>query len=40
MPVILPPDAYDVWFDPAMRDVESVQALLKPYAAEKMSPTR
>jgi len=36
MPVILPPTAYSVWLDPAMRDVESVQALLTPYSGEGM----
>ncbi len=36
MPVILPPDAYAVWLDPAMRDVERIQALLTPYPAEAM----
>ena len=36
MPVILPPDAYTVWLDPALRDVESVQTLLTPYTAEEM----
>lgn len=36
MPVILPPDAYNVWPDPAMRDVEPVQALLTPYPADEM----
>jgi putative SOS response-associated peptidase YedK len=36
MPVILPPDAYNVWLDPAMRDVEPVQALLMSYPAEEM----
>jgi len=36
MPVILPSDAYTVWLDPAMRDVDPVQALLTPYPAEKM----
>ena len=34
--MILPPDAYTLWLDPAMRDVESVQALLTPYPAEEM----
>ena len=34
--MILPPDAYTGWLDPAMRDVESVQALLTPYPAEQM----
>ena len=36
MPVILPPDAYTVWLDPAMRDVEPIQALLTPYPADAM----
>ena len=36
MPVILPPDAYNVWLDPAMRDVDPVQALLTPYPADQM----
>jgi putative SOS response-associated peptidase YedK len=30
------PDAYNVWLDPAIRDVEAVQALLTPYPAEEM----
>jgi len=36
MPVILPPSAYGVWLDSAMRDVETVQALLTPYPANEM----
>ena len=36
MPVILPPNAYNVWLDSAMRDVDFVQALLTPYPAEHM----
>ena len=36
MPVILPPTAYSLWLDPAMRDVEPIQALLTPYPAEDM----
>lgn len=34
MPVILPPSAYSRRLDPAMRDVERVQALLTPYPAD------
>jgi putative SOS response-associated peptidase YedK len=37
MPVILPPDAYTVWLDLAMRDVEPVHALLTPYPADGMT---
>ena len=36
MPVILPPTAYSLWLDPAMRDVERIQALLTPYPADPM----
>jgi putative SOS response-associated peptidase YedK len=34
--VILPPDAYTVRLDPALRDAEPVQALLTPYPADAM----
>jgi putative SOS response-associated peptidase YedK len=37
MPVILPPDAYNVWLDPAMREMEPVQALLTPHPAAEMT---
>jgi putative SOS response-associated peptidase YedK len=36
MPVILPSSAYSLWLDPAMRDVEPIQALLTPYPADAM----
>ncbi len=36
MPVILPPDAYTVWLDSAVRDVERAQALLTHYPADAM----
>ncbi len=36
MPVILPPDAYAVWLDPAVRDVERAQANLTPLPADAM----
>lgn len=32
MPVILAPEAYDVWLDPAFTRVAELQPLLKPYA--------
>jgi putative SOS response-associated peptidase YedK len=31
MPVILHPDSYDLWLDPAMSNVQVISALLKPY---------
>jgi putative SOS response-associated peptidase YedK len=34
--VILPPDAYKLWLDPALRDAEPVHALLTPYPADQM----
>jgi putative SOS response-associated peptidase YedK len=36
MPVILDPDAYDLWLDPGMRDAAVVSELLKPYDARLM----
>ena len=36
MPVILPPDAYDLWLDPGRNDVQVVSELLKPYDANAM----
>jgi putative SOS response-associated peptidase YedK len=36
MPVILDPDAYDLWLDPGMRDVSAASELLKPYDARLM----
>ena len=36
MPVILSPDAYDVWLDPGFADVAAVSELLKPYDARMM----
>jgi putative SOS response-associated peptidase YedK len=37
MPVILPPDAYAQWLDPAPRTAAELQALLVPYPAEAMT---
>jgi putative SOS response-associated peptidase YedK len=36
MPVILDPDAYDLWLDPDMNDVGAASELLKPFAARLM----
>jgi putative SOS response-associated peptidase YedK len=36
MPVILPAEHYDRWLDPKFQDQASLQAMLKPYAAEAM----
>jgi putative SOS response-associated peptidase YedK len=36
MPVILPSNAYDLWLDPTVHDVEPVQGVLTPYPAEAM----
>ena len=36
MPVILDPDAYNVWLDPGMADVSTASDLLKPYDARLM----
>jgi putative SOS response-associated peptidase YedK len=36
MPVILDPDAYDLWLDPGMANVAAASELLKPYDARQM----
>jgi putative SOS response-associated peptidase YedK len=36
MPVILEPDAYDLWLDPGFADVAALSDLLKPFDARLM----
>ncbi len=36
MPVILPPDAYDLWLDPGFTDIAAVSDMLKPFDAKLM----
>jgi putative SOS response-associated peptidase YedK len=36
MPVILDPNSYDLWLDPAMQNVAAISELLKPYDARVM----
>ena len=36
MPVIVPPDKYDLWLDPEIEDFEAVKEILKPYDASRM----
>ena len=36
MPVILDPDAYDLWLDPGMTNVDAASELLKPFDARRM----
>ncbi len=37
MPVILNPDAYELWLDPAVRESNDLTALLRPYPAAQMT---
>jgi putative SOS response-associated peptidase YedK len=37
MPVILPPDAYDLWLDPGEQKPAALNHLLKPYPADLMT---
>jgi putative SOS response-associated peptidase YedK len=37
MPVILPPERYDDWMDPSVREPETLLPLLAPYPAEQMT---
>ena len=36
MPVIIPPEDYDLWLDPSLQDGRHVQHLLRPYESEAM----
>jgi putative SOS response-associated peptidase YedK len=36
MPVIVPPDKYDVWLDPDVNDFDAIRDILKPYGANLM----
>lgn len=36
MPVILNPDAYDLWLDPGFRNTSELTAMLQPFPAERM----
>jgi putative SOS response-associated peptidase YedK len=36
MPVILPPEDYDMWLDPDFEEKEALTSLLKPYPADAM----
>jgi putative SOS response-associated peptidase YedK len=36
MPIILPPDLWDLWLDPDFQDVEALCQLMKPYSSELM----
>jgi len=36
MPVILPPETYDLWLDPAVWEAEQLLSLLVPYPTEDM----
>jgi len=36
MPVILPPDQYDLWLDPRCQDSEKLAKLLRPFPSEEM----
>jgi putative SOS response-associated peptidase YedK len=36
MPVILDPDKYDLWLDPALTNVNAISELLTPYDARFM----
>ena len=37
MPVILAPEDYDLWLEPAVQEVQRIQSLLRPYPAEGMT---
>ena len=36
MPVIIPPEQYDLWLDPKTQDTEKLEAVLRPYPTNDM----
>ncbi len=36
MPVIVPPDKYELWLDPDVTDFKAIRDILKPYDAKLM----
>ena len=40
MPVILGPDDYELWLDPAVQDVERLSGLLRPYVPDELTAYR
>lgn len=36
MPVIVPPEDYDLWLDPEFEDTKKLEKLLRPYPADEM----
>lgn len=36
MPVILPPDEYELWLDPEFDDTNKLQKMLRPFPADEM----
>ena len=40
MPVIIAPEQYDAWLDPAARDAEKLMRFVQPYPANRMSAHR
>jgi putative SOS response-associated peptidase YedK len=36
MPVVLTPDAHDLWLDPAEKNPDELQHLLRPYEGDDM----
>jgi putative SOS response-associated peptidase YedK len=36
MPVILPPESYDLWLDPVVQDADKLLPLLKPYPVKEL----
>lgn len=36
IPVIVPPEKYEIWLDPDVTDFEAIRDILKPYDAEQM----
>ena len=37
MPVVIPPESFDIWLDPAVKDVGRLSKLLRPFHPDEMT---
>ena len=37
MPVVIPPESFEIWLDPAVNDAERLSRLLRPFHSDEMT---
>ena len=37
MPVVIPPESFEIWLDPAVNDVDNLSRLLRPFHSDEMT---